>query len=57
MEIRQAPVADFEKSEIIEFAQRMRQFTPSFSLAHQFLPGMLDGNRKIIEAFKKVANI
>jgi hypothetical protein len=58
MDIRQAPVSDFAKDELIEFAQKMRQYPPSFGMARGLLPaGMLDGNRAIIEAFKKRTNI
>ena len=43
---------------LIEFAQRMRQFTSSFALIGAYLPAqILEGNRAIIEAFKKRTNV
>jgi hypothetical protein len=58
MEIRYAPAADFQTKEMIEFAERMRGYPSSLAVARGFFPsGMLNGNRAIIEAFKKRARL
>ena len=58
MEYQHARIADFQDEELIEFALQMRNYPLSLSMARGFFaPGMLDGNREIIEAFKKRVSI
>jgi hypothetical protein len=59
MEYRYTRVTNFQDKEMIEFAQRMRNHAPPLYTAFRGLlpPGMLEGNRAIIEAFKKRVNL